>query len=71
MKIIRPSSPFGYTTFCDDIRQEVAGKSTLVGVYGPEMTVFGTLPTNLPKLALSVNYLEHVGESEDPLELRV
>jgi hypothetical protein len=71
MIVVHRPSPFGYTIFCDDIRQEVAGKSTLVGVYGPEMTVFGTLPTHLPKLALSITYAERIGESDEPLELRV
>lgn len=28
-----------FTIYCDDIRQEVAGKSTFVGVYGGEMIV--------------------------------
>jgi hypothetical protein len=71
MKVVEWSSPFGYTIFCDDIRQEIAGKFTLVGVYGLEMTVFGTLPTRLAKLALSVAYVERIGESEEPLELLV
>jgi hypothetical protein len=41
------------TTWCDDIRQEVGGKLTLVGVYSGAMLV-GSFPITLPKLCLSV-----------------
>jgi hypothetical protein len=71
MTVIRSPSPLGYTVFCDDIRQEIGGKLTLVGVYSGEMTVFGTLPATLPKLALYIRYMERVGESNEPLELRI
>lgn len=37
------------TIFCDDIRQEVANKITLVGCYTTELLV-GRLPVTLPKL---------------------
>lgn len=39
---------YGITTYCDDIRQEVGGKLTLVGCYSNEMTVFGAAPAALP-----------------------
>lgn len=68
---ILPTTPFGYTLFCDDIRQEVNGKSTLVGVYGNDLIIYGSLPATLPKLALWVSYFERLGESREPLELLV
>lgn len=48
--IYLPSLPSGFTIFCDDIRQEVSGKITLVGAYADEMTVFGEAPLVLPQL---------------------
>lgn len=71
MNSINWPSVFGYTLFCDDIRQEVNGKVTLVGVYGGEMTVFADLPTLLPKLALAVNYYETPDQTEEHLELLI
>lgn len=47
----------GYTIFCDDIRNEVGGKLTLVGCYTGEMVHEGEYPLALPKLALSVQLL--------------
>ncbi len=64
-------TPYGYTDFCDDIRQEIAGKITLVGLYAGEMKIFGTLPLNVSKLALAIHYFEKPGEGNDPLELRI
>jgi len=42
----------GFVTFCDDIRQELGGKITLVGCYTGEMTVHGQAPATLAKLGL-------------------
>ena len=44
----------GNTIFCDDIRQEVAGKISVMGIYGAELNVFSSFPTVLPKLCLVV-----------------
>jgi hypothetical protein len=71
MKSIDWPTPFGYTLFCDDIRQEIGGKVTLVGLYSSDLIVFSDLPVTLPKIALSVSYFEVRGESEESLELRV
>jgi hypothetical protein len=54
--IIQPQLPGGYVIFCDDIREEVNGKHTLVGTYGAEMTVFGTAPVRLQQLWACVRY---------------
>jgi hypothetical protein len=62
-------SPYGYSLFCDDLRREEGGKITLVGLYGSEMIILGSVPTQLPKLALVVTYSERPGESDKPLEL--
>lgn len=43
-------NPYGVTIFCDDVREEVSGKQTLVGVYGPELHYTGVFPARLPVL---------------------
>lgn len=40
--------PYGTTIFCDDIRQEISGKHTLVGCYMNEMNFNGPAPGMLP-----------------------
>lgn len=39
-----PDMPGGYVVYCDDIRDEVGGKITLVGIYSGEMNVGVTAP---------------------------
>ena len=41
------------TTFCDDIRQEIGGKLSYMGVYGADMFV-GGFPITLPKFCASL-----------------
>lgn len=44
---------FAYATFCDDIRNEVNGKMSLMGIFGSLMYLT-TFPTVLPKLCVVV-----------------
>jgi len=64
-------APFGYTVFCDDVRREMLGKTTHVGIYGGDMRVMGEPPIHLPRLTLVVNFYEKMGEGSDPLELQI
>jgi hypothetical protein len=43
---------YGHVIFCDDVRREIDGKLTLVGVYNGNLTVFGGFPAVLPKLCV-------------------
>ena len=52
--IIYPDAPGGYTIFCDDIRHEITGKTTLVGKYDSAMIVSGDLPVTIPQICASV-----------------
>lgn len=52
--IINPNAPGGYTIFCDDIRHEITGKTTLVGVYNNQMIVTGNLPVTLPQICAAI-----------------
>jgi hypothetical protein len=46
--------PFGATIFCDDIREELHGKTSLIGVYGNELVSYSEFPISLPKLGFYV-----------------
>ncbi|MBT8155163.1 hypothetical protein KMP13_15045 [Epibacterium ulvae] len=49
------TEPYGITTFCDDIRFEVAGKLTLVGCYQNEMNFAAPAPGTMSTFAALVN----------------
>jgi hypothetical protein len=44
---------YAHATYCDDIRQEIGGKITLVGIYSGACLV-PAIPCTLPKLCLSL-----------------
>lgn len=67
---INPALPSGHTIFCDDIRQEITGKITLVGVYSSVMFV-AEMPTVLPKFCCWVNYRDDPREDCPPADLRI
>lgn len=57
-----------HAIFSDDIRQEIGGKITLVGIYGEQMLV-SEMPCAIPKLCLTV---KAISTAEDPFKsLRV
>jgi hypothetical protein len=49
---------YGFTIFCDDIREEVGGKFTFIGSYIEKMFVQGTFPLALPKFGLGVTTIQ-------------
>jgi hypothetical protein len=68
--IVYPKLPSGHVIFCDDIRHEVGGKVTFVGVYTGYMYVNGTLPVALPKLCFGIVYRQEV-TAADPVTIKV
>jgi hypothetical protein len=52
--IVHPSLPGGHVTFCDDIRHEVTGKMTYVGVYNGFMIVGGEMPITIPQICTNI-----------------
>jgi hypothetical protein len=66
--IINPTFPYGVVTFCDDIRHEVTGKMTLVGVYHSHLDVVGESPEPLINLNVLVDFRFIRGSlSSDPV----
>lgn len=69
--IIQPSLPGGYVIFCDDIRHEVRGKTTLVGTYTGEMTIYGTSPVRLTRLAAVIVYRDDPATFPKSVSIRI
>jgi hypothetical protein len=49
--------PFGYTIFCDEIRDDPTGKVTCAGIYGHVLFAPSEFPFTLSKVALLVRYV--------------
>jgi hypothetical protein len=65
------SKPYGTTIFCDDIRDEVTGKKTYVGIYPHDMVIPGPFPSLIPQFALAVTYLEPLDMEICPVTVKV
>ena len=58
------------TIFCDDIRHEINGKISYIGVYSSDLIV-PSLPVTLPKLCLSVKVVAPADKPLESLTLRI
>ena len=45
---------YGTTTFCDDIRKEVGGKRSFIGVYNTNLVTKSAAPVVVPQLGISM-----------------
>jgi hypothetical protein len=62
---------YGYTIFCDDIRQEVGGKISFVGVYSGTMFVHGEFPVTLPKFAFGISLMQRREILEPNIQVQI
>jgi hypothetical protein len=58
MALLPSPDYFGYTLFCDDIRQEADGKFFFIGVYGADMFIHMPFPVTLPKFAFAITLVQ-------------
>ena len=58
------------TIYCDDIRQEIGGKLTYVGVYSGSLLA-ATFPIALPKFCVAVTVVAGSFDPREPLTLRI
>lgn len=63
-------TPFLSTIYCDDIRQEVGGKLSLIGVYNGVLLV-PQFPVTLPKLWIMATCVMPIDQSPKTLKMRV
>lgn len=55
--------------FCDDVRQEIGNKYSLMGCYGPEL-IINKLPATLPKLCVQVRVQTPIDRTFSKLVIR-
>jgi hypothetical protein len=63
--------PHGFVIFCDDLRQEVGGKVSLMGVYNGFMFTGLPFPTQIARLGIYMNYFEPAELELTPLSFKV
>ncbi len=64
---------WGFAVFADDIRFEVGGKTSLMGMYQSDMVFPDSMkfPIIIPRLIIQVMYYEIVGAIEDDISFKV
>lgn len=58
------------TVFCDDIREEVGNKRSLMGIYQGEMFI-QSMPALLPRLCFYVNFVCNISVQLEKVEFKV
>ncbi|MDE2466837.1 MAG: hypothetical protein KGO02_24445 [Alphaproteobacteria bacterium] len=57
---MRETFPQGSVIFCDDIRQEIGGKSSFMGTYFDQIYVGTDFPAVIPKLCVFITFIESI-----------
>ena len=65
------SAPVASCLFCDDVREEIGSKFSLMGIYGDDLVVVGRPPILLPKLVLVVWVITDIGDPLPGFAVRV
>lgn len=61
-----------YCMYADDVRQELGGKLTIVGLYqGGQITLHGSLPMHLPRLAIIANLFCPSSETVESIKIGI
>ncbi|AJR24538.1 hypothetical protein [Sphingobium sp. YBL2] len=70
---VYPATPGGYAIFCDDIREELGGKISLMGIYTGELLLQNIvpLPVNLPQICCQVNILMDPEELPETISIQL
>jgi hypothetical protein len=68
---IEPFKPHGFTIFCEDLREEVTGQTTYVGVYGDAMFVDAPLPITLTQLCMAIHLFDEPKDVPTDLTIKI
>jgi hypothetical protein len=58
METVDTPDVYGFTVFCEDIRREIHGGVSLIGVVSGAISVSGQFPVNIPKFSFAVALLQ-------------
>ena len=72
MDFEKTSTPYGFCVFCEDVRHEINGKQTHVGVIlGNDLNILGVLPAAIGKFSISATYRQRQVDGLDPVTLEI
>jgi hypothetical protein len=71
MTLLPSPDIYGYTIFCDDVRQEIGGKISFIGVYSGTLYVHGEFPFTLPKFAFGISLMQRREIFEANIEVQI
>jgi hypothetical protein len=53
-----PVEPFGFAIFCEDVRSEIGGQYSLIGIYPDGLRIHTPFPVTIPKFSVSITFCE-------------
>jgi hypothetical protein len=62
---------WGFSLFCDDVRSEVGGKLSIMGLYQDDYIFQGTFPLVIPKFAIFIMYYELASTISEDINFKV
>ena len=62
--MFRFDEPFGSSLFCEDVRQEVGGQTSYIGVFRTTLAI-PTFPLTIPKFTIAVTFNEPLEMAEN------
>jgi hypothetical protein len=71
MTVLPSPDVHGYTIFCDDIRQEMGGKISFMGVYSGTMFIHGEFPFTLPKFGFGITLMQRREILEPNIQVKI
>jgi hypothetical protein len=72
MEFEKAASPTGFCIFCEDIRLEVNGKQSYIGVFvGNELVVQGALPAPIGKFCIQATFRQRPTDGLEPITFEV
>ncbi|HYE70110.1 MAG TPA: hypothetical protein VD932_01130 [Aquabacterium sp.] len=66
-----PDSRPVYCLFCDDIRTELGGKLSFMGLYGAELILNIPFPAILPKLGVIIGMIHKIGDQPKFIKVKI
>jgi hypothetical protein len=70
--LISADDAWGFALFADDLRDEVGGKQSVMGLYQHDLILTApSLPVMLPKLVILIMYYEKAGAISSDLRFRI
>jgi hypothetical protein len=61
----------GFTIFCDDIRQELGGKISLIGCYSGTIFIHTEFPFTFPKFCFAITLMQRREHLDPNIEIRI